>query len=186
MNVYDFDGTIYNGDSSVDFFIFCMKRRPIVLAAIPHFAYSSLLYAVGKRTKEALKESFFGFLRFLPDTKREVFQFWELNNRKINHWYLKLRSNGDVIITASPDFLVRPCAEKLGSALIASDVNPATGKFNGLNCYGEEKVRRLRELCSNVNVGNFYSDSVSDVPLARLANSAYFVSRGNIKKWLNI
>ena len=28
MNVFDFDGTIYNGDSSKDFFFYCLKRYP--------------------------------------------------------------------------------------------------------------------------------------------------------------
>ena len=25
--VYDFDGTIYNGDSSIDFFFFCLRKK---------------------------------------------------------------------------------------------------------------------------------------------------------------
>ena len=28
MNVFDFDGTIYNGDSSKDFFFYCLKHYP--------------------------------------------------------------------------------------------------------------------------------------------------------------
>ena len=31
MNVYDFDGTIYRGDSTVDFFLFCMKKKPVLV-----------------------------------------------------------------------------------------------------------------------------------------------------------
>ena len=26
-NIYDFDKTIYDGDSTVDFFLFCLKRE---------------------------------------------------------------------------------------------------------------------------------------------------------------
>ena len=26
MNVYDFDGTIYNGDSTIDFYLYCIKH----------------------------------------------------------------------------------------------------------------------------------------------------------------
>ena len=32
IDVYDFDGTIYDGDSTVDFTRFCLRRHPGVLA----------------------------------------------------------------------------------------------------------------------------------------------------------
>ena len=32
IDVYDFDGTIYDGDSTVDFTRFCLRRHPAVLA----------------------------------------------------------------------------------------------------------------------------------------------------------
>ena len=35
MNVYDFDGTIYKGDSSLDFFKFFIKKDPKILAFTP-------------------------------------------------------------------------------------------------------------------------------------------------------
>ena len=35
MNVYDFDGTIYNGDSSVDIYFFLLKRYPKLIAYFP-------------------------------------------------------------------------------------------------------------------------------------------------------
>ena len=35
MNVYDFDGTIYDGDSTVDFFLHALKRNPSVLLHLP-------------------------------------------------------------------------------------------------------------------------------------------------------
>ena len=31
IDVYDFDGTIYDGDSTVDFTRFCLRRHPGVL-----------------------------------------------------------------------------------------------------------------------------------------------------------
>ena len=35
IDVYDFDGTIYDGDSTVDFTRFCLRRHPAVLAGLP-------------------------------------------------------------------------------------------------------------------------------------------------------
>ena len=37
IDVYDFDGTIYDGDSTVDFTRFCLRRHPAVLAGLPRF-----------------------------------------------------------------------------------------------------------------------------------------------------
>ncbi len=31
MNVYDFDGTIYSGDSTIDFYLFCLRKQPEIL-----------------------------------------------------------------------------------------------------------------------------------------------------------
>ena len=39
MNVYDFDGTIYDGDSSVDFWLYSIRKKPSVfLKCLPELA----------------------------------------------------------------------------------------------------------------------------------------------------
>ena len=43
IDVYDFDGTIYDGDSTVDFTRFCLRRHPAVLAGLPRFIGTSVL-----------------------------------------------------------------------------------------------------------------------------------------------
>ena len=35
MNVYDFDNTIYKGDSTADFFIFCLRKHPKIVLVFP-------------------------------------------------------------------------------------------------------------------------------------------------------
>lgn len=35
MNVYDFDKTIYYGDSTADFYLFCLKRHKKILTLAP-------------------------------------------------------------------------------------------------------------------------------------------------------
>ena len=71
-------------------------------------------------------------------------------------------------------------AEELGVNLLASRVSPADGKYDGLNCYGEEKVSRFRAAYGNVEIDEFYSDSLSDLPLAKLANKAFKMKKGKI------
>ncbi|MCL2046780.1 MAG: haloacid dehalogenase-like hydrolase [Oscillospiraceae bacterium] len=183
MNVYDFDGTIYDGDSTKDFFIFCVRRYPKICIILPKFFYYFIQYIIGNCDKERLKESFFGFLRLLPNTQDEVMLFWEKHEIKIQKWYLSQKRSNDVIISASPGFLLQPICEKLGISCIASVVNPDNGLYTGLNCYGNEKVRRFREIYIDASINCFYTDSLSDIPMVEIAQSAYIVKNGNVTKY---
>ena len=55
IDVYDFDGTIYDGDSTVDFTRFCLRRHPAVLAGLPRFIGTSVLLALGRRNLTQFK-----------------------------------------------------------------------------------------------------------------------------------
>ena len=66
---------------------------------------------------------------------------------------------------------------------IASQVSPETGALLGPNCRGEEKAVRLRRARPEALVEEFYSDSLSDTPLARLALRAYLVKAGRPQPW---
>ena len=35
MTVYDFDNTIYDGESGVDLFLYCLKRDPALIRKLP-------------------------------------------------------------------------------------------------------------------------------------------------------
>ena len=183
MNVYDFDDTIYSGDSSVDFWKFCALRHPKTLLSLPKFGFSFVKYLFGLCGKTELKESFFSFLRYLPDVDAEVSAFWDKEFSKIHLWYLSEKQKSDVIISASPEFLLRPAVEKLDVSLIASRVDAKTGKFSGENCKGEEKVRRFSAEFPNTEVSKFYSDSLSDTPLAEIADEAFVVRKNEFIPW---
>ncbi len=182
--VFDFDGTIYGGDSTVDFFLYAVYRKPLVLRYLPKQMKGFFLYTVNKIDKTKLKEYFFSFLSGI-NGKELAEDFWKINEKKIYEWYLLQKNESDIIISASPEFLLRPVCDRLGiQNLIASRVDEATGKFTGENCYGEEKAARLREEYGTIEVEKFYSDSESDLPLARIAKCSYFIRKGQIEKWM--
>ena len=183
MNVYDFDKTIYNGDSTVDFFLFVLKRKPSLARYTVKQAIGFFLYGIKKITKTELKEYFFSFLSGI-DAKKMAEDFWNLNYNKICQWYISQQLPNDVIISASPEFLLRPICENLGiKYLIASKVDIQTGKFCGENCYGEEKRKRLVEEYAVTHIDEFYSDSRSDLPLAQIADKAFLVKNGIVSEW---
>jgi phosphatidylglycerophosphatase C len=179
MNVYDFDNTIFRGDSTARFFCFCLKRHPRILRRLPVVAFAALLLLTGRTDKTGFKGRLFGFLRDLPDVEAEVAAFWSKNAGRIKHWYLAQKRDDDLIISAGPEFLLRPVCPRL----IASRVDPRTGAYIGKNCDGAEKLRRFRSEFESATIDEFYSDSLRDAPLAKVAARAYLVKGDQISPW---
>ncbi|MEA5093478.1 MAG: GtrA family protein [Sedimentibacter saalensis] len=184
MNVYDFDKTIYDGDSTIDFYFSCVKKYPKILLYLPVQGYYMILYLLNKKSKTKFKEKFYIFLKDIQDIDYEVNSFWQKNIKKIKGWYYFKQSSNDIIISASPEFLLRPICNILNvNNLIASRVNKKTGEYSGVNCHGEEKLARLLELFPNIKIEEFFSDSFSDQPLATIAKESYIVRKNKIYKW---
>ena len=183
MNAYDFDGTIYRGDSSVDFCLYAMRCHPALIRYLPGMAGAALRYGTGRISKTQMKQAFFRFFSAL-ETERMTEDFWDRHLEKIYPWYLVQHREDDLVLSASPEFLLQPACDRLGIRfLIASRVDPRSGVFRGENCKGEEKVRRLREMMPEARLDRFYSDSLSDAPLAKLAEQAFLVKRGVPRPW---
>ncbi|MBR0464280.1 MAG: HAD-IB family phosphatase [Clostridia bacterium] len=185
MNIYDFDGTIYDGDSTVDFYLFSLSKKPNILRYVFQQVKGIVLYSTHRIDKTRLKEYFFCFLPAI-DVEKMVGQFWKKKKTRIRQWYMNQRNSDDIIISASPEFLLKPICDEIGvSHLIASEVDPDTGRFLSENCYGKNKVERLlsdRDV-SIESFDRFYTDSKSDRPLALLAKEAYLVQRNSISRW---
>ena len=146
INGYDFDGTIYNGDSSVDFYLFCLKKNKKVLLQLPVQLWGFLLYILGIIDKTKFKESVFSFLKRIANLDSYLEEFWQKNIKKIKPWYYEKHEESDVIVSASPEFLLKPLEKKLKIKIIASKVDEKTGKFLEKNCHDIEKVRRFKEI----------------------------------------
>lgn len=184
MNAFDFDNTIFRGDSTARFYAYCFTHVPLLWAQIPVQAGNALLFALRLRPKQQFKERMYAFLRMLPDVDRLLEDFWNRNIGRIRPWYLAMRREDDVIISASPEFLLQPAMDRLGIRhMMASRVDRLTGQYDGLNCHGEEKVRRFRERFPDAHVERFYSDSLSDAPMAALADEAFLVKGDRLTPW---
>ena len=187
MNVYDFDGTIYHGDSTRDFVFYLIKNHPKVIRYIPVFILAAIQYRLKFISKTKMKETLYRFLNSFEndEIKKIVCNFWDGHRKNIYAWYYKKKNSSDVIISASPRFLLEPICRELNVNLICSEVNIENGDYIGLNCFGEEKVSRLYKEYPDAKINEFYSDSKSDMPLAKLAKKSYLVKRnGEIIEWL--
>lgn len=184
MNVYDFDKTVFYPDSSVTFFLYILRRYPgAVLRVFPGIVSASLRYAAGRISTKSLKEKLFAFLPYLPDTENTVVRFWDEHFSGVREWYLQRKRKDDLIITASPAFLVSEAGRRLGVEVIGTQMDIRSGRIDGENCHDYEKVRRFRALYPDKEIGEFYSDSRSDAPLAEIAAKAFLVSKDRISVW---
>lgn len=183
MNVYDFDGTIYHGDSSIDFYFYCCIKEKAYTCLWKQMS-ALIHYKLGRITKKEMKEQYFSFLQKLNDIDILLEDFWDKYVCKIEPWYINQSKADDLIISASPFFLLEPVCRRLGiQRLIASDVDKHTGLFFSENCKGIEKVYRFHQLYPHDIITNFYSDSRSDAPMAQLAQNAFIVKHGKIIPW---
>lgn len=183
MNIYDFDGTLYDGDSTFDFLKYSIQKHPSLLRFLPGIGWAGTLYFLKRLEKTQAKERFYRMFTGY-DAQGLLEEFWDKHQHKIFNWYPGQQEETDIVISASPEFLLEPICARLGiKHLMASRVDPKTGKYTGLNCWGPEKVVRLKEQMGITHCDKFFSDSYSDTPLAEIADEAFLIKKSKICPW---
>lgn len=179
LRVFDFDGTLYNGDSSVDFFLYELFRGRVGVKKIFYFFAVLIKKVLGAATTKDLKSALFSFVVKRAEKNllfSDLKDFWKKHKSKLRADLLKEGAGESIVITASPDFLVRGGCEILKiKCLIATKLNLKTGKIDGENCKGEEKVRLFDAAFKGRVIDRFYTDSISDRPLIKKAKKAFFI-----------
>ncbi len=179
MNVYDFDNTIYGGESVFDFYIYCVRRYPGLIKYVFIILFSWVKYKLLLLSRERLMflaEKYASeFFRRVNNLEELVSGFWDKNQKKIRKFYLKNRRDDDVIISASVSFLLEDICSRLGIRhCICSRVDTATGRVEAL-CFRQNKPGFFKDRFPNGKIENFYSDSMNDAPMMRIADRAYLV-----------
>lgn len=177
-DLYDFDKTVFPEDSESIFWIFCLLRRPWILICIPYQFFCLFCFFLGIGG-DAMKGRFFCFLRFL-DADDMAQRFWKVQSRRIRPFFLpEQRKRPTVVCSASPEFLLRPICEQLQvKHLLATRMDPKTGKIDGKNCKGKEKVLRLQEALPGAQYQDVYSDSLkNDIHIFRLGQRCFHVTK---------
>jgi phosphatidylglycerophosphatase C len=185
---FDLDGTLTEGGSVVSWLRAVAGRRVVTQAVVRH-GPSLLAGAVrsGSTADDAKERLFTSVL-----AGRSLDRVVEVSDRFAReHLHLKVRrqvaarltahleaGHTVVIVSASPALYVRQIALDLGVAgsvsteLEVDEGGNLTGRYDGKNCRGEEKLRRVRELLDELGVG----DTGPELPLY-----AYGNSRGDLR-----
>lgn len=151
MRVFDFDGTIYDGESLFDLYLFSAKYNPKVLRYIAPVLRYAIKYKLGRATFDQMEYGVgklcHGYLSELAESlefEELVNAFWDQNMKRIKPWY-KPRED-DAILTASFDITVGEACRRLGvQHLVSSTIDGNTLNVNYLN-FNTNKPKRFREL----------------------------------------
>ena len=185
--VFDFDGTIYDGESLFDLYLYSARHDPKVFRYIAPVLRYAVKYKLGRATLEQMEygvgKMTEGYLTELSRSKRVasveqlVDDFWDRYYARIKPWYQP--ESDDVILTASFDLTVGEACRRLGVRnLVASEVDVGTMKVTYLN-FSTNKAKRFRELYGpDVVIDEFYTDSKFDQPMIDMARHAFMV-KGN-------
>jgi HAD superfamily hydrolase (TIGR01490 family) len=189
LALFDFDGTITRKDSFLEFIKYYKGRLSFINGLIvlsPIILLHKARIIKNWKAKEKVFAYFF---------KNEPFEEFSSRCRefslKIMPGLIKPEAiqkiydhlgNGDRVIIISASFenwLIDWCKfmniELIGSR-IEIKKGIITGKFNGKNCYGIEKVIRLNQYLDINQFSDIYAygDSNSDLPLLELANHRFY------------
>ena len=187
MRVFDFDGTIYDGESLFDLYLYSARHDPKVFRYIAPVLRYAVKYKLGRATLEQMEygvgKMTEGYLtelsrsKWVASVEQLVDDFWDRYYARIKPWYQP--ESDDVILTASFDLAVGEACRRLGVRnLVASEVVVGTMKVTYLN-FSTNKAKRFRELYGpDVVIDEFYTDSKFDQPMIDMARHAFMV-KGN-------
>jgi HAD superfamily hydrolase (TIGR01490 family) len=191
---FDFDGTITTKDTLLEFIRFSkgiLRFNLGFLLNSPWLLAMKLKLISNQKAKERILTHFFG-KQPVPGFRQQCEAFSNemlpgLIRPKALTEFNRLRDAGAsiVIVSASPEDWIRHWAAAQGAELIAtrlesfsdpSGVSRLTGRIEGVNCHGEEKVNRIRQRFALADYKEIYAygDSSGDKPMLQLATASFF------------
>jgi phosphatidylglycerophosphatase C len=186
---FDFDGTITTKDSLLEFIKFCKGRMNFYKGFLLNSPYL-IAYKAGIITNQRAKEKVLA--HFFKNTTLADFNLMaERFTQEVLPGLIRpgalaeiasLQQKGAeiVIVSASPGNWIKPWATQMSVSLIATNLvaeeGKITGIINGKNCYGEEKVNRIKQLYDLTGYDTIYAygDSSGDQPMLALAGKPFY------------
>jgi len=190
MNVYDFDNTIYDGESGLDIFMYFLKKDPLgVFKYAGKFMEGFIRYKRNKIQIDDVKNEYGYMLKeYLANVKNledELEKFWDKHEKKIKPFYEKVRKDDDIIMSACPEPMLKIMLNRMGvddSRIVGTEVDLETGEIGRVN-YRENKAKAFKELFPGAEIDDFYTDAMSDAPLMKLAKRVFLVKKDKISEF---
>jgi phosphoserine phosphatase len=189
--VFDFDGTLYQKDTMIQFCLFIYRRYPFRLRYASIQLLGAVMYLFKSISIEHFKTLFLSYLLEMSEEKvqQELKLFWASRFPKHFHPTLLKRLKelqeqniSCVCISASPDWMIQDACDHLGiSRVMGSSVVETEDKWVWrFNCRGKKKVDFLENALPHAVVIEAYSDNKDDHFLLEKAERGFVVKNGVI------
>lgn len=196
--LYDFDGTITTKDTTILLLVELVKLRPLRFFRIIWYLIR-IKFSRKSLFKQKYKNKAIGYLiKDFNDNKLNT--ALNIFKKKVKLIYrppvmesINQAIKNDlkvIIMTASPTFAIRFCLSDLPVLVIGTEFekkkNIYTGHLEGDNCYGPEKVNRLKKWAKlnniELNIQSAWSDHFSDFDMLSLSAKRYWVGGEQLQK----
>lgn len=180
MRVFDFDNTIYDGESAIDFFKYFLVKYPFrVMKYIPSFLKGVIRYKSGKLTVEETFSQYSGLFRecceAFDNIPQEIERFWDKNEKNVKPYFRDLLRPDDVILSASPQVVLRVICDRMGVRnVIGSDLDIESGEVRCV-CFRDNKIKCFKAVYPDTRIDEFYTDSMVDRPFMEISDNVFFV-----------
>ncbi len=186
MKVFDFDNTLYHGESAVDLALYMIKNNRRIILYLPKIFINLIKYKLCMVEKKKMVIAINDFLRNALRSKDEIYNavngFWDKNKSKLDMKMLKRIGRDDVIITAGPDFLINGIRYLINTDnIISSSIDPDKMKVKYLN-FGDNKVKAYKALYGEKHIDCFYTDSYNDKALMDISDRVFIVKKGRLSR----
>ncbi len=158
LALFDFDGTLYRKDSLFEFTKFAKGKVAFYLGMLSLLP-SLIIFKLKIITNETAKTKFIN--HFYKDMSQDEFTLLakdfalhmisqDLNSQIFNSFCNHLQANHQVcIVSASCKDWIQPWSDQHSAKFIGTELEiqhgKITGNFSTKNCYGPEKVNRIKE-----------------------------------------
>lgn len=182
VKVFDFDNTLFKGESSYHFAIYMIRYNKKIIRFIPTILFSLVGYKLCLLSKARLESILNDFMEGVLDGTNSpvdyVKPFWEKYSHRLYQDNLKLIKPDDVIISASPRFLFDGIREQLNTdKIVGTEVDFEKKRVTWFN-FGDNKVKRYKALYGDQKIDAFYTDSYNDKDMMAIADTVYIVKKG--------
>ncbi len=194
LALFDLDNTLLSGDSDHEWGNFLIKKG--LVNETSYKAANDAFYAQYKQGKLDIYE--YAAFSFAPLVEYSIDELQVLHEEFMRTVILPLvgqkavdlvayhRNKGHtlLVITATNSFITRPIVQQFDIPnLLATEVRVVDGRFvseiDGIPCFNSGKVTRLKEWLRDNNESLdgsiFYSDSINDLPLMEVVDTAVAV-----------
>lgn len=181
--LFDFDGTLFRGDSIAPFLLFLLRKKPMTIVFFLRLSLLVIPYAFKLIDKKTMKNEVLRIWSHVAKSQQEPL-LKEFHDRILLprcysdgiervRWH---QNQGHLLVlaSASMDFYLQTIQKSLGFDLLicTQTSSAAIPQVVGANCYGEEKINRINQLDffqhTDWSASFAYSDHHSDLPMLKL------------------